>query len=72
MNFRVKFSEQGGSFRARFGSVQTASDGGYEQGYEQGYATGYEAGYLAGMNDGIPIGTSVLGRATLGTMILGG
>lgn len=40
MTFRVKFSEQGGSFRARFGEVQNISDGGYER----GYAAGYEAG----------------------------
>ena len=40
MTFRVKFSEQGGSFRAIFGEVQNISDGGYERGYAKGYAEG--------------------------------
>ena len=40
MTFRVKFSEQGGSFRARFGEVQNISDGGYERGYAEGYEKG--------------------------------
>lgn len=44
MTFRVKFSEQGGSFRARFGAVQTASDGGYERGYAEGYKDGETEG----------------------------
>lgn len=44
MTFRVKFSEQGGSFRARFGEVQNISDGGYECGYAKGYENGYENG----------------------------
>ena len=44
MTFRVKFSEQGGSFRARFGEVQNISDGGFERGYEEGYENGYENG----------------------------
>lgn len=43
MTFHVKFSEQGGSFRARFGAVQTASDGGYERGYAAGYENGQES-----------------------------
>ena len=51
MTFRVKFSEQGGSFRARFGEVQNISDGGYERGYAQGYAQGREDGYAAGYNE---------------------
>ena len=46
MIFRVKFSQQGGSFHARFGAVQTASDGGYEK----GYAEGHEVGYTEGLN----------------------
>ena len=40
MTFRVKFSEQGGSFRARFGETHNISDGGYERGYAKGYAEG--------------------------------
>ena len=44
MTFRVKFSEQGGSFRARFGEVQNISDGGFERGYAEGYENGYENG----------------------------
>ena len=40
MTLCVKFSEQGGSFRARFGEVQNISDGGYERGYAEGYAEG--------------------------------
>lgn len=51
MTFRVKFSEQGGSFRARFGEVQNISDGGYERGYAQGYAEGREDGYAAGYKE---------------------
>lgn len=49
MTFRVKFSEQGGSFRAIFGEVQNISDGGYER----GYAAGYENGYENGKNDSL-------------------
>ena len=51
MTFRVKFSEQGGSFRARFGEVHNISDGGYDRGYAQGYAEGREDGYAAGYNE---------------------
>ena len=51
MTFRVKFSEQGGSFRARFGETHNTSDGGYERGYAQGYAEGREDGYAAGYNE---------------------
>ena len=51
MTFLVKFSEQGGSFRARFGEVQNISDGGYERGYAQGYAEGREDGYAAGYKE---------------------
>ena len=51
MTFRVKFSEQGGSFRARFGEVQNISDGGFERGYAEGYEEGREDGYAAGYNE---------------------
>ena len=51
MTFRVKFSEQGGSFRARFGEVQNISDGGFERGYAEGYAEGREDGYAAGYKE---------------------
>ena len=51
MTFRVKFTEQGGSFRARFGEVQNISDGGYERGYAEGYAEGREDGYAVGYKD---------------------
>ena len=51
MTFRVKFSEQGGSFRARFGEVHNISDGGFERGYAEGYAEGREDGYAAGYNE---------------------
>ena len=44
MTFRVKFTEQSGSFRARFGEVQNISDGGFERGYAEGYENGYENG----------------------------
>lgn len=40
MNFLVKFSEQGDSFRASFGEVHNISDGGYERGYAEGYEKG--------------------------------
>ena len=52
MTFRVTFSEQGGSFRARFGEVQNISDGGYERGYSAGYEDGYAAGHKEGYNEG--------------------
>ena len=51
MTFRVKFSEQGDSFRARFGEVQNISDGGFERGYAEGYAEGREDGYAVGYKD---------------------
>ena len=51
MTFRVKFSEQGGSFRARFGEVHNISDGGYERGYAKGYAEGREDGYAVGYKE---------------------
>lgn len=55
MMFRVKFSEQGGSFRAGFGAVQTASDGGFDRGYAEGYekgnVDGYENGYDKGLSE---------------------
>lgn len=52
MTFRVKFSEQGGSFRARFGEVQNISDGGYERGYAAGYEDGYTRGHTEGVEQG--------------------
>ena len=52
MTFRVKFSEQGGSFRARFGEVQNISDGGYERGYSAGYKDGYTIGHTEGAEQG--------------------
>ena len=51
MTFRVKFSEQGDSFRASFGEVQNISDGGFERGYAEGYAEGREDGYAVGYKD---------------------
>lgn len=52
MNFRVKFSERGGSFRVKFGAVQSVSDGGYERGYVEGYDKGEEEGHKAGYESG--------------------
>ena len=52
MTFRVKFSEQGGSFRARFGEVQNISDGGFERGYAEGYEDGYTRGHAEGVEQG--------------------
>ena len=52
MTFRVKFSEQGGSFRARFGEVQNISDGGFERGYAEGYEDGYTRGHTEGVEQG--------------------
>lgn len=52
MTFLVKFSEQGGSFRARFGEVQNISDGGYERGYAEGYEGGYTIGHTEGVEQG--------------------
>lgn len=52
MTFRVKFSEQGGSFRARFGQTYNLSDGGYERGYAAGYEEGETEGYAKGVDDG--------------------
>ena len=48
MTFLVKFSEQGGSFRARFGETHNISDGGYERGYAAGYDAGNTDGYTKG------------------------
>ena len=48
MTFRVKFSEQGGTFKARFGETHNVSDGGYERGYEVGYKKGYSIGFSDG------------------------
>ena len=66
MTFRVKFSEQGGSFRARFGEVQNISDGGYERGYAKGYAEGRDIwNYVrsisgAFQNNTFPAGTNLV------------
>lgn len=56
MTFRVKFSEQGGSFRARFGETHNISDGGYERGYAEGYETGNAEGYARGHTEGVEEG----------------
>lgn len=48
MDFKVKFTEQGGTFKAKFGAVQNVSDGGYER----GYAAGYEVGEVDGRGKG--------------------
>ena len=66
MTFRVKFSEQGGSFRARFGETHNISDGGYERGYAKGYAEGRDiwnyVRSIAGafQNNTFPAGTSLV------------
>ena len=52
MTFRVKFSEQGGSFQAEFGETHNISDGGYERGYSAGYEDGHAAGHKEGYNEG--------------------
>lgn len=52
MTFRVKFSEQGGSFRARFGETHNISDGGFERGYAEGYEGGYTRGHTEGVEQG--------------------
>ena len=52
MTFSVKFSEQGGSFRARFGETHNISDGGYERGYAEGYEDGYTRGHAEGVEQG--------------------
>ena len=65
MTFRVKFSEQGGSFRARFGETHNISDGGYERGYAKGYAEGRDIwNYVrsisgAFQNNTFPAGTNL-------------
>lgn len=48
MTFRVKFSEQAGNFRARFGETHNISNGGYERGYAAGYEVGNSEGYTKG------------------------
>ena len=66
MTFRVKFSEQGGSFRARFGETHSISDGGYERGYAKGYAEGRDIwNYVrsisgAFQNNTFPAGTNLV------------
>ena len=66
MTFRVKFSEQGGSFRARFGETHNISDGGYERGYAEGYAEGRDiwnyVRSIAGafQNNTFPVGTNLV------------
>ena len=64
MTFRVKFSEQGGSFRARFGEVQNISDGGFERGYAAGYENGYENGKTDGLTEFIDKDYLVTGKVT--------
>ena len=66
MSFRVKFSEQGGSFRARFGETHNISDGGYERGYAKGYEEGRDIwNYVrsisgAFQNNTFPAGTNLV------------
>ena len=66
MTFRVKFSEQGGSFRARFGETHNISDGGYERGYAKGYEEGRDiwnyVRSIAGafQNNTFPAGTNLV------------
>lgn len=66
MTFRVKFSEQGGSFRARFGETHNISDGGYERGYAKGYEEGRDiwnyVRSIAGAfkNNTFPAGTNLV------------
>ena len=64
MTFRVKFSEQGGSFRARFGEVQNISDGGFERGYAEGYENGYENGKNDSLAEFIDKDYFVTGKVT--------
>ena len=63
MTFRVKFTEQSGSFRARFGEVQNISDGGYERGYAAGYENGYENGKNDSLTEFIDKDYLVTGKA---------
>ncbi len=65
MTFRVKFSEQGGSFRARFGETHNLSDGGYERGFEEGYEKGYAEG-----KESIPTQEKAVSLVTNGTTII--
>jgi flagellar biosynthesis/type III secretory pathway protein FliH len=44
MKVDVKFAESAESFKADFGEIKTASDGGYERGYADGYEAGYSKG----------------------------
>ena len=66
MTFRVKFSEQVGSFRARFGETHNISDGGYERGYAKGYEEGRDIwNYVrsisgAFQNNTFPAGTNLV------------
>lgn len=71
MTFRVKFSEQSGSFRARFGAVQTASDGGFDRGYAEGYEKGNADGYRKGYDEGLAARTYETWTITLvdGTIV---
>ena len=64
MTFRVKFSEQSGSFRARFGEVQNISDGGYERGYAAGYEIGHRDGKTDGLTEFIDKDSFVTGKET--------
>ena len=54
MTFSVEFSEQDGSFDARFGEVHNISDGGFERGYAEGDEVGNAEGYTQGFTDASP------------------
>jgi hypothetical protein len=56
MIVNVQFEENDVSFKADFGEVQTASDGGYERGYEAGLKKGHSNGYTEGKADGFEEG----------------
>lgn len=56
MIVNVAFEENDVSFKANFGEVQTASDGGYERGYEAGLKKGHSNGYTEGKADGFEEG----------------
>ena len=58
MTFRVKFSEHGGSFRARFGETHNISDDSYKRGYAEGEADGYDKGKTDGYGEGYEAGNA--------------
>lgn len=64
MNLKVTFQEQDSSFNARFGEVNTVSDGGYERGYAAGYEKGNKESYDKGHTDGVEEGC-VIGEARM-------